>query len=497
MDFTPLERQTYGLRPGDILITEASGSPAQVGKAALWRGEIPECCYQNHLIRFRPHAVTPKFALLMIQHYSSSGTFGRLARGVGILHLGVSRLAQLPVRLPPVAEQHRITEEFDRRHRELVGAGEALHSALGRLRDQEREILAAAANGDLIPGNDAEAPASPQYEGLYPIPSNWRWVRVEEAGELTLGKKREPSSHQGAYMRPYLRVANVYEDRIDLSDVKEMNFPPEEYEKFVLAPNDILLNEGQSPELVGRPAMYEGEPPGVCFQMTLLRFRACPNVDPNFALLVFRHYLHAEIFKRASRWSTNIAHLSRKRLADLPFPLPPLADQVRLAAEARRRLDDSADQRAAVETSLARIPSLFAELLAAATSGQLADQQDADESADVLLQRLGPLPSDGALRKLDQDAQKSEERPMPQTERRDRGTDTPSPVVDRLTATLQTAGGPMSLPELFARSGYDRDSITEIEEFYPTLRRAIGVSIRRSGEAQENAMLEAIADAPQ
>ena len=79
-------------------------------------------------------------------------------------------------------------------------------------------------------------------------------------------------------MRPYLRVANVYEDRLDLSDVKQMNFTPNEYETFHLRDGDILLNEGQSIELVGRPAMYRGEVPGACFQNTLVRFRPEPSV---------------------------------------------------------------------------------------------------------------------------------------------------------------------------------------------------------------------------
>lgn len=40
MDFTPSERVIFGLRLGDVLLTESSGSSAQVGRAALWRGEL-------------------------------------------------------------------------------------------------------------------------------------------------------------------------------------------------------------------------------------------------------------------------------------------------------------------------------------------------------------------------------------------------------------------------------------------------------------------------
>ena len=56
-------------------------------------------------------------------------------------------------------------------------------------------------------------------------------------------------------MRPYLRVANVFEDRIDTSDVMQMHFSDEEFERYRLAPGDILLNEGQSPEFLdARPS---------------------------------------------------------------------------------------------------------------------------------------------------------------------------------------------------------------------------------------------------
>ena len=77
MDFTPSERVIFGLRLGDVLLTEASGSSSQVGRAALWRAELAECCYQNTIIRFRPHAVTPEYALTVFRHYVASGTFAR------------------------------------------------------------------------------------------------------------------------------------------------------------------------------------------------------------------------------------------------------------------------------------------------------------------------------------------------------------------------------------------------------------------------------------
>ena len=95
----------------------------------------------------------------------------------------------------------------------------------------------------------------------------------------------------------------------------EMNFAPKEFEVYRLREGDILLNEGQSLELVGRPAMLRGELDDVCFQNTLVRFRASSVVDPAYALIVFRAYLHSGRFQRIARWTVNITHLGGGRFA--------------------------------------------------------------------------------------------------------------------------------------------------------------------------------------
>lgn len=107
--------------------------------------------------------------------------------------------------------------------------------------------------------------------------TGWPVVKVQEAGHVQLGRQRAPKYQSGKHTRPYLRVANVFEDRIDLSDVLSMDFDDSDFKTYRLRHGDILLNEGQSTELVGRPAMWREELPECCFQNTLIRFRADPE----------------------------------------------------------------------------------------------------------------------------------------------------------------------------------------------------------------------------
>lgn len=223
-------------------------------------------------------------------------------------------------------------------------------------------------------------------------PDRWRVQAIGEAGEVQLGRQRSPEHHSGPNMRPYLRVANVFDDRLDLSDVMEMNFTPAEAERFVLRPGDILLNEGQSKHLVGRPAMYRGELPGACFTNSLVRFRAHADVVPEFALAVFRHYLHSGRFQEIATITTNIAHLGATKFAMLPFPTPTLVEQRRIVAKLDALRARSRRAKEALDAVPALLDRLRQSILAAAFRGDLtADwrEQNPDvEPASELLKRI-------------------------------------------------------------------------------------------------------------
>jgi type I restriction enzyme S subunit len=346
--------EVYRLEPGDVLLSEASGSPGEVGKPALWSGEIEDCAFQNTLLRIRARAAEPRYLLHYFRFVAMTGGFTTHARGVGIHHLGRARLAGWQIPLPSLSEQRWIVDILEDHLSRLDAADDYLAAARRRL-----DVMLSSVLLDLIPDVSA-------------YPDSWDGATVDAAGRIELGRQRHPDWHNGPNMKPYLRVANVFEDRIDTRDVKQMHWPEHTFERFKLQPGDVLLNEGQTPELLERPAIYRGHPPEVAFTNSLLRFKAHDDVLPEFALLVFRRHMRAGRFKRESRITTNIAHLSAARLKSVEFPIPPRYEQKRIVAVADDRL--TAVERLVTELSAARAAraNLRRALLAAAFSGRLA-----------------------------------------------------------------------------------------------------------------------------
>lgn len=177
-------------------------------------------------------------------------------------------------------------------------------------------------------------------------------VRIESLGSVLMGRQRSPKYADGQHMVPYLRVANVGDDELRLSDVKTMNFTPEEQEHYTVLPNDILVSEGQSRELVGQSALVDLLPEPMCFQNTLIRFRPDPDaIRPAYAQALFRACLRSGVFAEIATQTTSIAHLGVQRFAKLKVPVPEISTQDEF-------LSQLADVKAAIDAAKAEAGDL-------------------------------------------------------------------------------------------------------------------------------------------
>jgi type I restriction enzyme, S subunit len=124
-------------------------------------------------------------------------------------------------------------------------------------------------------------------------------------------------------LRPYLRTKNVLDGRIALEDVLWMPMTDQEFERFRIASGDVLLNEGQTLELVGRCSLYQGEFGAPCaIQNQLIRFRPYANTSPEYASHLFRYCQQSGIFSTIATQTTSVAHLGNSRFSNLRLLWP-------------------------------------------------------------------------------------------------------------------------------------------------------------------------------
>ena len=271
---------------------------------------------------------------------------GALAlRGQGSTFGAINRrdIERLEVPLPPPAEQRRIVQILDQ---------------ADQLR--RRRVEADAKADRILPALFVKMFGDPTTN-----PMSWPVKRFDSICESRLGKMLDAKRKTGLYLRPYLRNANVYWDRLVLDDLLEMDFDDVDQREFRLQPGDILICEGGE---VGRSAIWNDELSECYFQKALHRARPFPEV----AVSEFVVYLLWELSRRralqrsASR--VTFAHLTGVKLKALRVPVPPIGLQ-QVFARRVRMLKKSVNG----NNTAARLDSIFSILLYRAFSGGLSE----------------------------------------------------------------------------------------------------------------------------
>ncbi len=147
--------------------------------------------------------------------------------------------------------------------------------------------------------------------------------------EIDLGKMLQPLQSADAETEEfYLRSANVHWDGVDLSDVKTMWFSSAEKRDLLLREGDLVVNEGGD---VGRCAIWNGAQAPHYFQNAINRVRARTSASTRFLYYWLYNLKHAG-FIDAMVSRITIAHLTAEKLARVPWPDIPAAEQHCIAA---------------------------------------------------------------------------------------------------------------------------------------------------------------------
>jgi len=143
-------------------------------------------------------------------------------------------------------------------------------------------------------------------------------------GGITKNKKREAMKLQ----LPYLRVANILPNELDLTEVKTIGLTEQEYEAVRLISGDLLIVEGNGSDTqIGRSAIWNGQIDPCVHQNHLIRVRLRDEALP----LYVQTFLSSSEGRRqimAKAVNTSGLHtLSTRKIRSIEIPVPPFSLQ--------------------------------------------------------------------------------------------------------------------------------------------------------------------------
>lgn len=170
---------------------------------------------------------------------------------------------------------------------------------------------------------------------------------------------------------PYLRVANVQDGHIDLSNISTVYVPEAEARLYLLQRGDVLMNEGGDPDKLGRGSVWHGDISPCLHQNHVFCVRP-HGVIPEW-LDAWTSTLNAKMyFESRSKQTTNLASISSRNIREMVVPLPPPEEQSIII----KKLSDGRSRAVELEETLRRSISLLKELrsalITAAVTGQIA-----------------------------------------------------------------------------------------------------------------------------
>ena len=358
MDFPPFDRNRYLLRRGDLLVCEGG----EVGRTAIWGGELDECFYQKAIHRVRPRSAcdVPRFFYFLMYAMAKRGVFTAGGNPNTIDHLTAVQLRRYRVPIPAAGEQRAIVAFLDREMAKI----DALVARKARLIELLQEKRTALITRAVTRGLDPHAETRTTASRVFPVvPKNWvLWklrrlirqvkrplvVRPEteyrEIGIRSWGK--------GIFHKDPVRGALLGDKSV-----------------FLPEPGDFVLNIVFAWE--GAVAVVSENERGMIASHRFPTFRPSTDVDPDYFLMVLQSDQGRSLMEVNSPGAAGRNRTLRVgQFGDEELPLPPLDAQRAMVAAFRTEERRIAGLEGKVREAIDYLKELRTALISAAVTGK-------------------------------------------------------------------------------------------------------------------------------
>ena len=215
----------------------------------------------------------------------------------------------------------------------------------------------------------------------FEVPEGWAWCRLGELFYHTTGKALKKSNNKGS-LRKYITTSNLYWNKFDFTEIREMYFTNDELDKCTIKKGDLVLCNGGD---VGRAAIWNFDE-DICYQNHVSRLR------PKIIGINNKLYLYLLMFYKEQGMlnakGVGITSLSANDLLSGLFPLPPINEQDQIVIKIENifsQIDYIDDNKTDLQTAINKTKSKILDL---AIHGKLVPQDPNDEPAEELLKRI-------------------------------------------------------------------------------------------------------------
>lgn len=345
---TKREQEQYALRPGDILFNNTN-SPALVGKTALFNVQ-GNFLFSNHMTRIRINRAVAHSGFVARYLFWSwrQGLFRSVVtQWVNQAAINQTQLARVHIPLPPLSEQQRIVE----------------------LLDQANQLKAKRAIADAKTQRFVPAIFATMFGDPARNPKNFPSSTVGKLSDIQGGLQLSGKRSQYPIEIPYLRVANVFRDRLELSEIKVLHVTPQEKQRCLLKAGDLLVVEGHgNKDEIGRCAVWDGSVPECVHQNHLIRVRTdTRRLLPKFLSRYLNSSAGRSHLIKAGKTTSGLNTISVANVRATPISLPPIELQHAFVS-ILNKADEAANEQARAAKKLDRVVET---LLLRAFNGEL------------------------------------------------------------------------------------------------------------------------------